>query len=48
MDQTQGWRNQYIPWIADAAFTNANDYKSTTGYVFLAAGGALHGNPRNK
>jgi hypothetical protein len=26
---------------ADAAFVNANDHKSTTGYVFLAAGGAI-------
>jgi hypothetical protein len=26
---------------ADAAFANADDHKSTTGYVFLAAGGAI-------
>ena len=26
---------------ADATFTNADDHKSMTGYVFLAAGGAI-------
>jgi len=27
--------------FADAAFANADDYKSTTGYVFLVVGGAI-------
>ena len=27
--------------FADAAFTNQDDFKSTSGYVFLAAGGAI-------
>jgi hypothetical protein len=33
---------------ADAAYANANDLKSTTGYVFLAGGEPLHGNLKNK
>jgi hypothetical protein len=33
---------------ADAAYANTDDLKSTTGYVFLAAGGAITWNPRNK
>jgi len=33
---------------ADAAYANTKDLKSTTGYVFLAGGEPLHGNPRNK
>lgn len=33
---------------ADAAFANADDRKSTTGYVFLAAGGAVTWKSKNK
>jgi hypothetical protein len=36
--------NNLFHGYADAAFANTNDYKSMTGYVFLAAGGVSHGN----
>jgi hypothetical protein len=33
--------NNYIHGFADAAFANYDDHKSTSGYVFLASGGAI-------
>ena len=33
--------NNLFHGYADAAFTNADDHKSTTGYVFLGLGGAI-------
>ena len=33
--------NNLFHGYADAAFTNADDHKSTTGYVFLGSGGAI-------
>ena len=33
--------NNLFHGYADAAFTNADDHKSTTGYVFLGSGGVI-------
>jgi len=33
--------------LQDTAFTNADDYKLTTGYVFLVSEGAINGNQRD-
>ena len=40
--------NNFFFRFANAAFANHDDHKSTSGYVFLASGEQLPGNPRSK